>query len=409
MGRIFSIRVQKLFVLILLLKIGTSFVGWRLHSPWALGFVAPLTAMAAYVFIGIHRRDTGVTDEKFADSCYYLGFIFTITSIIFSLVDLPDIGTRMQEMAVRFGAAMVSTVFGLAVRVTLVGFRMDFADAVQVSEEGVIDAARRFREQLNIASERFYDFQVQVDNAAGAAAEQADMRMERLIQTHADRLAAFFAELNVRNQETFIHAFDGIDSVTRRISGSVEEWSRSLQENLLRIESGVGAFVEGVTGRLEQTTFPDDYFIRHLQAPVAQLKESTGLVSANVRLASAAMAESTAALSGAAENLRAKTVLAEGAMDAVLDLTGRQQRVLETAQGQLAVLEQLGRTLAELGTAMTATRRDIEAGNAVTAKLTADTALLRRQIGSALDKIVHRLSGGTGPAGSLSPPTGSTN
>lgn len=64
----------------------------------------------AYVLLGLKRRDHDVTDEKFADTCYYLGFIFTITSIIFSLFDLPSIGTKLQEIAVRFGAAMVSDV-----------------------------------------------------------------------------------------------------------------------------------------------------------------------------------------------------------------------------------------------------------------------------------------------------------
>src|SRR5205085_699535 len=115
-----GIPVQKLFIATILLKITSSGIGWYLDPQWAkwsFGLAFPLLIMAAYVWLGLNRRDGDVPDEKFADSCYYLGFIFTITSIIFSLFDLPNIGTKMQDIAVRFGAAMVSTVAGLVVRV----------------------------------------------------------------------------------------------------------------------------------------------------------------------------------------------------------------------------------------------------------------------------------------------------
>ena len=124
MKSIFDIRLQKLFLVTLILKIGSSFLGWYLQLQWSLGFTVPLLIMSAYIFLGYHRRDNDVTDEKFADTCYYLGFIFTITSIIFSLFDLPNIGTKIQDIAVRFGAAMVSTVLGLGVRVYLVSLAL---------------------------------------------------------------------------------------------------------------------------------------------------------------------------------------------------------------------------------------------------------------------------------------------
>ena len=110
MAGILDIRVQKLFVVILILKVLSSGLGWYFGFPWSLGFWIPLVLMVAYIILGLKRHDSDVTDEKFADTCYYLGFIFTITSIIFSLLELPSIGTKIQDIAVRFGAAMVSTV-----------------------------------------------------------------------------------------------------------------------------------------------------------------------------------------------------------------------------------------------------------------------------------------------------------
>jgi hypothetical protein len=177
---VIRVRMQRLFALTVTLKVGTAFLGWRFQMPWSLGFGVPIAIMVAYIVVGLNRSDDDVSDEKFADTCYYLGFIFTITSIIFSLFDLPNIGTRIQDIAIRFGAAMVSTVFGLAVRVYLVSFRKDGADAVQDVEDAVVEAAHRFREQLVIAVEKLRGFEETVDRAATNAVERVNLQVEKL-------------------------------------------------------------------------------------------------------------------------------------------------------------------------------------------------------------------------------------
>ena len=190
-----DIKIQKLFLVAIILKIGFSAVGWWFNDPWILGFGLPLVVMAGYIAIGVTRKDTDVSDEKFADSCYYLGFIFTIASIILSLFDLPNIGTNLQSIAVRFGAAMVSTVAGLIVRVYLVSFRKDASDAVRDAEEEVIEASNRFREHLVIAYEKLIDFQATVDDACRQTVERSNLQIAGLSKKHAERLSGFFGEL----------------------------------------------------------------------------------------------------------------------------------------------------------------------------------------------------------------------
>ncbi|NMG56604.1 hypothetical protein [Aromatoleum aromaticum] len=163
MNRSVTFQVQKLFLITLVLKVGSSFLGWLFQLQWSLGFAVPLAIMMTYILTGYFHRAPGVSDEKFADSCYYLGFIFTITSIIFSLFDLPNIGTKIQEIAVRFGAAMVSTVLGLGVRVYLVSFKKDIGDAIRDAEDAVLDTTRKFTEQLAIVLEKLGHFESQVD------------------------------------------------------------------------------------------------------------------------------------------------------------------------------------------------------------------------------------------------------
>ena len=83
-----------------------------------------------------------------ADSCYYLGFIFTITSITIALTELPYLQERLADIATRFGVAMFTTVLGLAVRVVIVNFRPDVEDAARTVPDSLMDTANLFRVRL---------------------------------------------------------------------------------------------------------------------------------------------------------------------------------------------------------------------------------------------------------------------
>jgi hypothetical protein len=398
MAAILDIRVQKLFVVILFFKVLSSGLGWYFGFPWSLGFWIPLGLMSTYIILGLKRHDSDVTDEKFADTCYYLGFIFTITSIIFSLFDLPNIGTKIQDIAVRFGAAMVSTVLGLAVRVYLVSFKRDVADAIKDAEDAVIDASHKFREQLVIAFERLRDFQSEVDVASKATVERVNMQVEALSKNYAEKLTGFFAELTTRNQEVFIEALAEVRAASVRLANSVDGYSNGMRSNLTSIEEKVVAFTDAVTNRLRTTTFPDDYFSKNLEGPLHQLRGAAHDISVSVVRTSTDVAQSATALSGALEALRKKADATETSLDTVLRISERQQEILNTAQGQLTVLEQLNRTLVGFDALFTKTLDGIDTSSKVSSELagriaaiTTEGAEARKSLEKSLAEVVLKL------------------
>ncbi len=398
MKSILDIRVQKLFLITIILKVGSSFLGWYFQYQWSLGFVVPLSIMIIYIIIGFHRHDKEVTDEKFADSCYYLGFIFTITSIIFSLFDLPNIGTKIQDIAVRFGAAMVSTVIGLGVRVYLVNFKRDVADAIQDAENAVIDASQKFQEQLLIVFERLCDFEFKINNAAKATVDNVNTQVEILSKNHADKLSEFFIDLTDRNQDAFTNALEEVKTASLRLSDSVDGYSEGMRSNLKSVENKVTAFTEGITNRLKTTTFPDEYFAKHLEEPLAHLTDSAKVVSTNIKLVAFEVGESSAVLSGALKTLRAKAKSTGGSLDKVINLTGQQQAVLDTAHGQLTVLNLIANNLSKFDSAMSKTLEAVESSAAVTSNLAtrveavvAESSQARQSLETSLTAIVSKL------------------
>jgi hypothetical protein len=354
MNALLSIRVQKLFLMAVIFKVVSAFFGWYLQMQWSLGFALPLLVMAAYIALGLKRQDRDVTDEKFADSCYYLGFIFTITSIVFSLFDLPSIGERIQDIAVRFGAAMVSTVAGLIVRVYLVSFRPDSSDALQDAEGAVLEAAYRFREQLVMAYEKLGDFQSQVITATQTSVDAVKLQVEKLTQDHSARMEQVFVELNERNQLAITHALSEVSYASGRMAQSVDGYAEGMKGSLLSLGTKVDAFGDAVTQRLKTTTFPDDYFASRLEAPLEQLKAASSQVSEQVQAAASGASEAAGLLTAAIRKLKTKAAQAEESLDTVVRLTTAQHSLFDASAAQLDQLQRLGVVLAEVQQALQA-------------------------------------------------------
>lgn len=345
MRKIFSIPIQKLFLVTLVLKVTSSGIGWYIHDPWVFGLAIPLTIMLSYIIVGWKRVDSTVSDEKFADSCYYIGFIFTITSIIFCLLDLPNIGTRMSLIAVRFGAAMVSTVFGLVVRVYWVSFRENLDDAAQAAEEGVIDASHRLREQLTIVLEKFRDFESQVDDATSLSIAKVSVGVEELTKSYGLKLAQFFEQLSAENTKAFKASQHDVNAASRRLSNSVDGYSNEMKANIQSIESKVVHFAEVVTRRLETTTFPDDYFVQRLAEPLSKLGQSATGIAEQVNGAARDINQALETVRSTFSAMRARAGDVESVFERVEQLATTQEALLTGSQAQVNTLSTLNSTL----------------------------------------------------------------
>ncbi len=278
--------MQRLFTAVIVLKIGFSVVGWLVghwFGIWVLGFALPLALMALYVVVGIYRRDRDeLGDEKFADSCYYLGFIFTISSIIVCLFDLGAIGERLGEIAVRFGAAMVTTVAGLIVRVILVNFRKDAYDIRQAIEQDLLDAERALRTHLELAVDRLREFEGIVDDGSRTAMARVQLSIEDAVGVYSQRFQALFERIAADNrklsEESVAHAKLVSDKLDEILSGHATALVRSMNS----LQKSVDDFTRNLDARLKTISFPDDFFARSLAEPVFRLRDAMDEIAQQV-------------------------------------------------------------------------------------------------------------------------------
>jgi hypothetical protein len=346
--RVSELRIQNVFALAIGLKVLSSWLGWYIGDPWILGFTFPLLVMAAYIAVGLARKKGDLSDEKFADSCYYMGFIFTITSLVFSLFDLPQIGDRINLIAVRFGAAMISTAAGLAVRVYLVSFRQDATDALHIAEDAIVEAYARCRERLLMTVEKMEAFQSEVELATRGTIERVNMQLEAVGKSCGERLREHFSELALENRTLAQRLFDEMQAATARVGQIVRQYADTLETDLERIDAASNAFSVAMTSRVEQTTFPDDYFSRVLEKPLYELAKHAHAVAHEVGAMSKGVHTAAEDLSSSLQAIRAKTTVIDGALDKVLTLARQQERITALGNAQAERLQAVAEGLAKV-------------------------------------------------------------
>jgi hypothetical protein len=342
------LSIQRLFLVTIVLKIATSVAGWQLGSPWILGFAVPLALMALYILLGIQRGDDTVSDEKFADSCYYLGFIFTISSILVALLDIPAISAKIGDISIRFGAAMVSTVFGLIVRVYLVNFQPDFQDAVRQAESGLLDSVRVFRTHLDVSVERLREFQILVDEAARLSVAQVDIALQNAAADQARQFAAVFESVAAEHRKVADHSTAHMKAATQTLSNALYDYAQTLVAGTGQFEGKIAEFSENLDARLQRVTLPEDYFANRLNPAVARLGQSVAEAGDQVAALVSEFRTHARKISVALDGLSTKTAATSASMDDVCAAVLDRADVLNRAKEQIAVFNTLAEIVATL-------------------------------------------------------------
>jgi len=384
-----AVSIRSLFLLTIILKIASSVSGWLLASPWLLGFSVPLALMSLYILLGLFRADDTISDEKFADSCYYLGFIFTLSSILVALLDIPSIATKLPDISVRFGAAMVSTVLGLIVRVYLVNFRAEFDDAKQTAEDGLLDSVRSFRLHLDLTVDKLREFQNLVHDASKQSVAQADLALQDATAEHARYFTELLDKLAAEHRKLIMESADHMKATTQTLANALQDYAQSLAAGSARFEAETAGFSTKLDARIERVTLPENYFSARLSPAINKLGEAVSAAGEQVNSMFAEVRENSRKMNSALEGLVKQTAAAGASVEQVREAVLERAEALEMARQQIAVFRQFGATVATMETSVSRAIASISAmEQAVQAVVdeTGNIAIANRDIGALTDR-----------------------
>jgi ABC-type transporter Mla subunit MlaD len=348
---LFDVSIQRFFLLLISLKIISSLASLALTDSvdllfWIFAVTIPIALIALYVHVGINRTDRTLTDEKFADTCYYMGFIFTIASIVISLFGLEEIENNFAQIAFRFGAAMVSTLIGLIARVYLVSFKVDSSSAFDSAEDALIRGSQAFVAKLGVASDQYSKFESRVTASTNLVEEHVRGRIEKISEQYSEQLQTHFEVQQQELGKLIDAAMERMVTATVAMTDAVDPLRVRVTQATDELASRLAKFQEDLGQKLLTIKFPDDYFSDRLAKPVAELSEELGKVTAQIGEVANEVKSSSAALGRAITSLNKKIETGETnltAIEAVIQMsqdavatTARNTESIEKAQALIA-------------------------------------------------------------------------
>jgi hypothetical protein len=220
----------------------------------------PVLIMIAYALLLEGARLFRLRDDQSGDNLYYMGFLFTLTSLAVSLYQFSAAGSA-EQIVQNFGIAIASTIAGIALRILFNQMRRDPVEVEAAARLELAEAARRVKRELEgtilefnylrrMAQQSVTDALDEMKEGIGAAGkpleeasrksgetlDNLNERMVRTLQAVSEQLVQE-GELLSRSASSIVEAIDA--TVTKLAS---------LQAPEQIIESKLMPVIEGLTG-----------------------------------------------------------------------------------------------------------------------------------------------------------------
>lgn len=348
------------------------------ERPIAGGIIASIVGVAImWLYVFQQRRYRSEAEwPRLGDEVYYLGLLYTLTSLCAALINLfllegngQTIEQRTDEMIGSFGIALLTTMFGIVMRMPLQRQRAEpRSTTIRISHSGKrtvpgeIDSLGGSGNGVAIDLERHaYELRKQLQNSTNAFASHTNQAILQAKAAHAhmdDMMDAFHSGLEAKAKAQLARlesTWEAVGEEARKVAQRMEGQQVAIEAVLKKLETQIA----GMDGAIERVGSNGGEAARHLgtlsvqvQAS-AQALEETGKI---VRQGMNALAE-VAAKEKAYQEDRAQVTKQ---MDHTLDKQAEQwSRVQQQAGEMLNELSDSHNAIVQLGREARSTNKEL--------------------------------------------------
>ncbi|MBZ9874302.1 hypothetical protein LB542_26040 [Mesorhizobium sp. BR1-1-9] len=242
-------------------------------SAFVVTFV-PIALMTGYAAMIMIARGLRLRDDQTGDNFYYMGFIFTLTSLAVSLYQYGG-GGAVDEIVRNFGIAVASTIAGIAFRIVFNQLRRDPMEVERVSRLELAEASRKVRRELDgilsemnhfqrsnqqMLQEGYHEIRTQVETSAKSLVQSLD-------------LLAKEASEHIRVSSLAIQ--NGID--TKELRGGIDQTAKAVHDInaiLTSASTQIATATQSVADKLAGMSTPDKVIEVRLEPVVAGLQRA---------------------------------------------------------------------------------------------------------------------------------------
>jgi hypothetical protein len=231
----------------------------------------PVAIMLAYALLIGFATSLRLRDDQSGDNLYYMGFLFTLTSLGVSLYQFT--ATRAAEEIVQnFGIAIGSTITGIGLRVIFNQMRRDPIEVERTMRLELAEAARRVRRELDSTVVEFSYFRRSAQQAAADSFSQVAEKFDTIAVKFVASLEDVTSKLTLPLETASRQSADALGELTKTMGAALAASAGQLAaetEKLSERAGAISAALEGVVAKLSAMQTPDRVIEVRLE-PVAQ-------------------------------------------------------------------------------------------------------------------------------------------
>ena len=173
----------------------------KLHDFGALAVTSvPVLIMVGYAVL-LGARPFRLRDDQSGDNLYYMGFLFTLTSLAVSLYQFSAAGSA-EQIVQNFGIAIASTIAGITLRIMFNQMRRDPIETEATSRLELAEASRRVKRELESSILEFGYFRRMTQQSMSDALDEVRESIGRAHQYFAGELEKLATAASVPFEES---------------------------------------------------------------------------------------------------------------------------------------------------------------------------------------------------------------
>jgi hypothetical protein len=262
--------------------------------------LVPVFIMIGYALLIWSARGLRLRDDQAGDNLYYMGFLFTLTSLGVSLYQF-NAERAAEEIVQNFGIAIGSTITGIALRVIFNQMRQDPVEVERIMRLELADAARRVRRELDSTVVEFGYNRRGAQQAAADSFDHVAVKIDEI----ATRLLAGVADVASRSarplEDASRRSADTIADASNLMVEALAGTGRQLAAEMERLSKSVvdiAATIDAVATKLERLRTPDGVIEVRLDPVIQSLTGAVDRFSAQSDQHAATLRDAVAAAKG---------------------------------------------------------------------------------------------------------------
>lgn len=244
----------------------------KLHEFAAFNVtIVPVLIMIGYALVLGVARLFRLRDDQSGDNLYYMGFLFTLTSLAVSLYQFSSAGSA-EQIVQNFGIAIASTIAGIALRILFNQMRRDPVEVEATARLELADASRRVKRELESTVLEFGYFRRMSQQAIADALDEVKETLGEASERLAGEIKKFALTAGKPLEDASKKSGETLQNLNDQVAETLEDVAARLayeSEQLSRTTVNIVKALDSVATKLASLQTPDQ-LIEIKLAPVIQ-------------------------------------------------------------------------------------------------------------------------------------------